>query len=91
MGMAKDSRASSIASIKRKLSNALCVLKVFGLPMARRTLPLQIFRNCRKLFKRGLQIFRDFQREHVRIRQISAVFEAFIRRDPHALAPILFT
>jgi hypothetical protein len=43
-----------------------------------KALTLQIFRNRRKLLQRRFQFFSDFQRQHVRIRQIRAVFERFV-------------
>jgi hypothetical protein len=39
---------------------------------------LQIFRHRRKLLQSRLQLFSDLRREHIRIRQVRAVFERFV-------------
>jgi hypothetical protein len=41
-------------------------------------LTFQILCDRRKLFQCRFQFFSDLQREHIRIRQICAVFERFI-------------
>jgi hypothetical protein len=43
-----------------------------------KALTLQILRNRRKLLQRRFQFFSDLQRQHVRIKQIRAVFERFV-------------
>ena len=43
-----------------------------------KALTLQILRNRRKLLQSRLQLFSNFERQHIRIRKIRAVFERFI-------------
>jgi hypothetical protein len=46
-----------------------------------KALTLQILRDRRKLLQSRFQFFGDFQGEHVRIRQIRAVFERFVPKS----------
>jgi hypothetical protein len=54
-----------------------------------KALPLQILRNRRKLLQRRFQFFSDLQRQHVRIRQVRAVFERIVPKPENIQISIL--